>query len=503
MCGLAGIIGTADKSKIQRMLEKIQHRGPDESGIFADENITLGHNRLTIIDLYHGRQPIKNEDGRYWLIYNGEIYNYQLLRKDLKNHIFSTDTDSEVIIHLYEELGKNCINYIDGMFALAIYDSKKKTIFIARDPLGIKPLYYGKTKEGYFAFASEIKALQEVTDDINEFPNGYIYTTENGFERYYSIPQDPMHFADVDNIINGLRLRLEDSVRKRLIADVPVGVFLSGGLDSSLIAAIAAKYKNPLHSFAVGVEGSNDLKNARVVADYVGTIHHEFIYTEEDIKKVLPKVIYHLESCDPALVRSAVATYFVSKLASNYVKVILSGEGADELFSGYHYLKNYTNPWKLQSELKYITRNLHNTNLQRVDRMTMAHSIEGRVPFLDIEVLRYAFKITPSFKINGREKTEKWILRKLAENYLPESIVWRRKEKFAIGTGTSEILNKIAESEISDAEYIKNRFLPNGFEIKSKEELYYFKILKRFFNVDSFIKDMGRSRSLNDNQIYA
>jgi len=503
LCGIAGIFHGNETNRVKMMLEKIVHRGPDDHGVFSDSNITLGHNRLTIIDLYSGRQPMKNEDGRYWMIFNGEIYNYKSLRSELKNHNFATNTDSEVIIHLYEELKEDCVNYLDGMFSLVIYDSIEKTIFMARDPLGIKPLYYGYTEEGYLAFASEIKALQVVTDDINEFPNGQTYTTKNGFSKYFSIEQDPINIKNADDIVNGLRLRLEDSVRKRLVADVPVGVFLSGGLDSSLIAAIAAKYKKNLNSFAVGMEGSNDIKNARIVADYIGTIHHELIYTEDDIKKILPKVIYYLESCDPALVRSAVATYFVSKLASKYVKVVLSGEGADELFGGYHYLKNYSNNWEMHTELRSITGNLHNSNLQRVDRMTMANSIEGRVPFLDTEMIHYAFKIKPSYKISEKDKTEKWILRKTAEEYLPDSIVWRRKEKFSIGTGTNEVLNSLAESEISDRYFVKNKKLANGFEIKSKEEMYYYNILKEQFAVDAFINEMGRSRSLDDFQIYA
>ncbi|MGB9678682.1 MAG: asparagine synthase B [Thermoanaerobacteraceae bacterium] len=498
MAGIA-LINRKDQHKnIEKMLDKIKHRGPDAKEIFVNNKISIGY--ISIKD--ENSRIFKDENDRYICIFDGEIYNYDSLLKGLQNHNFATELNGEIILHLYEEIGPECVKYLDGIFSFIIYDTRENNLFIARDPLGIKPLYYGKTEKGDFVFASEIKALIEITEDINEFPNGYFYTTEKGFEKYYVFPQDPIDYLDTEGIIEGLRLRLEDSVKKR-IDNKDIGVFLSGGLDSSLIASIASKYKKPLISFAVGVHGSNDLKNASLVADYLGFNHIEFAYTEKDIKQILPTVIYHLESCDPALVRSAVATYFASKLASNYVNTVFSGEGADELFAGYHYLKRYKTPWDLHYELKFITNSMHNTNFQRVDRMTMSNSINARVPFLDYEVIRYAFKIIPSIKIRGKDKTEKWVLRKLSESYLPKEIVWRKKEKFSIGSGTAFILENIAEEEISDKEFLMNRRQKNGFEIKSKEELYYFKILNSFFNTDAFLKSMGRSRSLWDNQIYA
>jgi len=493
LAGLAFIIGEKDVQKIGQMIEKIRHRGVDHSEIFIKDNASFG------CCWKEGEKALfESEDGRYICLFDGEIYNADALKMELTGHeIHSLE---EVLLHLYEEVGEECVKFLEGNFVFAVYDSLKNAVFVARDPLGIKPLYYGKIGNG-LAFASEIKALQQITEDINEFPNGYFYNGKE-FMKYFSIPQDPFEFSSAKEIVEGLRLRLEDSVKKRL-TDENIGLFISGGLDSSLVAAIATKYRSNMFSFAVGVEDSPDIRNSRLVAEYLKTCHKEFIYTEKDIKEVLPKVIYHLESCDPALVRSAVANYFASKLASEYVDVVFSGEGADELFAGYHYLKNYEDPWELHKELKYITSSVHNTNSQRLDRMGMAFSLKVRVPFLDLEVLRYAFRIRPSLKIRGKDKTEKWILRKLAEDYLPSSIVWRKKEKFSIGSGTAYVLKRIAESQIKDTEYLRNRVLPNGFEIKSKEEMYYFKILKEFFNVEDFIEKMGRSRSLNDNQIYA
>ncbi len=505
MCGIAGIWGDPDNSILDSMLEKISHRGPDGQGKTVKDNYSLGHNRLSIIDVEGGDQPITNEDGRLELIFNGEIYNYLDLKKDLGHHDFKTASDSEVILHLFEEEGRDVVKRLDGMFAFAICDNDD--LFIARDPLGIKPLYYGKDDDALY-FSSEIKSLIKATDDINEFPAGHYFRSGQGFKKYYSLPELPEEFSvDIEKSISRIRAKLEEAVKKRLMSDVPLGVFLSGGLDSSMISAIARKNTfGTLHSFAVGTPESPDIIHSQEIARHLGTTHHVFKYNKQEIIRILPEVIYHLESFDPALVRSAIPTFFVSRLASQHVKVVLSGEGADELFGGYHYLKElYNSNNAIHQELNNITNSLHNTNLQRADRITMANSIEGRVPFLDIDLVEEAMKISPELKLYDHASNgsfiEKWILRKVSEEYLPHDFIWRRKEKFSIGSGTAAILEEYADEFISGSEYQHSLAEFNG-EIKSKEELLYYKIFKQLYEEPNIFKTVGRSRSLNPGQIY-
>lgn len=503
MCGLAGVFGASNRPLIQEMLDIMQHRGPDGQGIYEGEKACLGHNRLTTIHLDGGSQPLSDETGRYHIAYDGEVYNFRQLKERMgSRHRWKTGSGAEVILRLYQDEGPDMVHHLDGMFALVIYDSHQNQVFMARDPLGIKPLYYGYDAAGNLYVASEIKALLKATDDVREFPNGHIYDSVHGLRPYFRLepPLEPL--GDPAEALPHLRASLDAAVQKRLMADVPLGVFLSGGLDSSLIAAMVRRYQSPLKSFAVGTEGCSDLAAAQQVARYLGTDHHTVIITPQDIQQALPTVIYTLESFDPALVRSAVATYFVAQLASQHVKVVLSGEGADELFAGYDYLKDLR-PGDLEKELLYITNALHNTNLQRVDRMTLRHSLEARVPFLDLQVVRTALKLAPSLKLRGQEKVEKWILRKLAEEYLPHTIVWRSKEKFALGTGTAHVLREWASSQVTDGDFARHRRLPNGFEIKSKEELFYYRIFKEHFGYDKIVQGMGRSRSLDPKQRYA
>lgn len=519
MCGFAGMVGKPQEGLIDSMLEVMRHRGPDDRGKASNATAVIGHNRLSIIDLAGGKQPITNESGDLTLVANGEIYNFRSLKQGLRGHRWKTGSDSEVILHLYEEVGPDCVRRLDGMFVFAILG--RGSFFLARDPLGIKPLYYGLDESGNFCFASEIKGLVRVTRHVHEFPPGHFYHSAKGFVRYYRVPGGTQERTDVEGILNDLALELEAAVEKRLMADVPVGVFLSGGLDSSLIAAIASKKcGGRLKSFAVGTEGSSDLLWARRAADYLGTDHHELVYRRDQIIDLLDTTIYNLESFDPALVRSAVPTFLVSRLARQHVTVVLSGEGADELFAGYHYLKRFRTPLDLHRELHRITSALHNTNLQRLDRQTMANSIEGRVPFLDVRMVRLAMNISPKIKMGpdsevaarweGRtgwsnppgRAVEKWLLRNLAERYLPTEVAWRKKEKFAIGTGTGEILENYAEKKISDEEYRFERITPEGHEIKSKEELLYYRIFRKYYGYESVVREMGRSRSLNPEQMY-
>ena len=424
---------------------------------------------------------------------NGEIYNHLTLRSELRQHRFRTSSDTEAILHLFEEEGKEAVSKLDGMFAFVIYDGSD--ILAARDPLGIKPLYYAQ-KDGCIFFASEIKALQGVVDGIQEFPAGHYYSSKEGLVRYYRLPQTVEWNDNVAEICSGLRDRLSRAIEKRWMADVPVGCFLSGGFDSSLICAVSKQNFDHLDTFSVGLgDDAPDLPHARKVAEFLGTVHHEYVYTVDEVLEVLPDVIYHLESFDPPLVRSAIPCYFVSKLARNYVKVVLTGEGADEVFAGYHYFKRFSDKKDVQQEALRILNGLHNMNLQRVDRSTMAHSIEGRVPFLDIDFVEYAMSINPELKMAGKgKKIEKWLLRQAFAGYLPDEITWRPKMEFAAGSGSEELITHLVEDEISDAEFNRETEKLKDINITSKEELYYFRIFHNFFGNAVDLEAIGRWR---------
>lgn len=495
MCGIIGAYGE-QLGLVDSGLSLLKHRGPNGSDIHAMPRGVLGHTRLAIMDVEGGHQPMSNPDASRWLVHNGEIYNHRALRQQHRDYPFKTQSDSEVILALYERYGPDCVRMLDGMFAIAILDHDG--LFLARDPLGIKPLYYGWRGDTLY-FASEIKALQGVVDDVIEFPPGTWYSTRHGFVQYYDVralaEQPPQ--ADAPSL-DSVRECLKEAVRKRLMSDVPLGVFLSGGLDSSIIAACVADALPHVHSFAVGMEGSEDLARARQMAKMLGTQHHEYVYTVSEMVDVLPEVIYYLESFDPALVRSAVANYFLARLASEYVTVVLSGEGADELYSGYSYLKAIPTPEALHQELVEITSELHNRNLQRLDRITMAHGLEGRVPFLDVAFIEQAFSVPISQKLYGEARIEKWALRKAFEPVLPAEIAWRKKEKFSKGAGSAHVFAQLANAEIAEAEFAAEtrRILDEtGCAVKSKEELYYYRIFRDHFK-PSVTRLVGRSRSL-------
>jgi len=491
MCGIVGIYGEIKEPLLESMLKKIKHRGPDDEGTFFDGNVALGQVRLSIIDVEGGKQPIFSEDRSKCIVFNGEIYNYKELKGCLKkNHVFSTKTDTEIILHLYEDLGVNCVDKLDGMFTFIIYDKTEKNIFVARDRLGIKPLYCGTGKNTLF-FSSEIKALSHC-DKISAFPPGHYYTSGGGFVRYYSLPEYLFSGEGADIVPKKINEFLSKAVAKRLVSDVPVGVFLSGGLDSSVIAAIMKKENPVLHSFSVGMENSRDLDFAKEVAGYLDLKHHEYIYSRNDIMEVLPEVIYHLESFDAPLVRSAVPCFFVSQLAKKHgIKVVLTGEGADELFSGYHYLKEFNDNKKLFDELVRITYGLHSTNLQRVDRLTMANSVEARVPFLDIDFLTYVFSIPTELKLSSEYGQEKWLVRKAFQGYLPESVISRPKQKFSEGAGSINIMKDIAESLISDEEFEREKQITKDFQARTKEELYYYRIFHKYYPNPSVLDCIG------------
>jgi asparagine synthase (glutamine-hydrolysing) len=496
MCGIIAIYGRNARRwepLLDTMLRKLSHRGPDDRDTYVDGKIAMGQTRLSIVDVAGGRQPIFSEDGHKCVICNGEIYNYLSLRDGLRQHYFRTNSDSEVIIHLIEEEGFDSVSRLDGMFAFVFYDGED--ILVARDPLGIKPLYQG-WKNGCLFFASEFKVLDGVVDRVQEFPPGYYYSSKHGLVQYYHLPQVIDWEDDIPGITDRLREMLSEAVQKRWMSDVPLGCFLSGGLDSSLISAISRQHFDHLDTFSVGLEGNAiDLEYARKVADFLGTDHHEYTYTKEEVLAALPDVIYHLESFDPALVRSAIPCYFVSRLASDYVKVILTGEGSDEAFAGYHYMKRFKDDEDVYKETVRILTGLHNMNLQRVDRATMAQSIEGRVPFLDIDFVEYVMSINPRLKQAGkRSRIEKWLLRQAFSGYLPDEILWRPKAEFAAGCGSERLITDLAQTEISDAEFEKEKELSRDIEICSKEELYYLRIFRRFFNTDGDVEAIGRWR---------
>ncbi len=501
MCGIAGCIGKQDKTTVDRMLDALPHRGPNDRGMHTYGDMVFGHTRLSIVDVAMGHQPILANGGSTGVICNGEIYNFRALRKKLMpQYQFKTKSDSEVILQLYQEKGPECVKDLDGMFAFALFD--KEDYMLARDPIGIKPLYYGFMGENMY-FSSELGAMSLAgLDTVHEFPAGHYYTPSDGFVRYYDVPavRDD-RLTDIEKTTRLIRKTFIESVKKRLLADpeVPVGSFCSGGLDSSLVAAIAADEIPNLHTFVVGMQDDNgdvsdDVKAARIAAKHIGSAHHELLFTEDEYYEALPIVIKKLESYDPSLVRCAVPCYFTCKLAADYVTVVLTGEGADELFTGYHYMKHFPTD-KLNLEARRCIGNLHNINLQRADRMGMLFSLELRVPFLDVAMIDLAMKIPPELKIrehNGA-KIEKWIFRKAFEGtgYLPDEILWRYKVQYTQGAGCESLGEKLANKQISQEEFEKIKAENPQATINSREAAYYYKIFREFHPQDSILGSIG------------
>lgn len=438
------------------MIRKIAHRGPDAVQVsrLPGAPVIMAHCRLSIIGPEDGAQPIHQTDDL--LVANGEIYNHRDIRAILGESAFETASDSETILHLFRSGESRWISRLDGMFAFVL--ATRSRIIAARDPLGIKPLYVARIGEG-FAFASELKAFDGMPiDSVEAIPPGTLYDSVDGWRQWYRTPQgaaEPEADLDVERTARELRLVLEEAVAKWMVADVEVGSFLSGGLDSSIIAAVAQKIravegKGPLKTFSVGTEGSPDLAAARKVADHIGSDHYEYAFTAEDLVENLPHVIYHLESADVDLVRSAIPTLFAARLAREQVKAVLTGEGADELFAGYSYHHAYVDkPRALADELTRSLGTMHNINLQRVDRVTMAESLEARTPFLDRDLIDFAQSIPATLKLkrtdpDGAEltgpTTEKWILRKACADLLPDDLTWRKKAQFDEGSGTVSAL---------------------------------------------------------------
>lgn len=450
MCGFVCLWKIDDLSLARRMVGKIAHRGPDDVQVSHAPNVpaTMAHCRLSIIGPADGRQPIYSDENI--LVANGEIYNYADLRSILGESAFETHSDSETILHLFRSNRLRWINKLDGMFAFVLATPER--IIAARDPLGIKPLFMAPIGGG-LVFASELKAFDGLgLNAVDRIDPGAMFDSVDGFREWYRIPQGAADLdadEDPEPIWRELRLVLEEAVRKWMVADVEVGSFLSGGLDSSVIAALAARFKDaPLKTFSVGMEGSPDLAAARAVASHIGSDHSELVFSSEDLIAALPHVIYHLESADIDLVRSALPTHFATGLARRHVKAVLTGEGADELFAGYTYHHSYARkPRALADELTRSLGAMHNINLQRVDRITMAQGLEARTPFLDRDLIDFAQSIPASLKMKivdevSGETTEKWILRKACEDLLPTDLLWRKKAQFDEGSGTVGALEK-------------------------------------------------------------
>jgi len=490
MCGIATIRGRTAPDTVRTILESLDHRGPDGRGYHLHEAVppaTLGHTRLAIIDPDGGGQPLIDPASGTSLVCNGMIYNDRALRAELAHHAYLTASDSESVLRGFLEWGMDVVRRLDGMFAFVLIGADGHA-FAARDPLGIKPLYWGRVGDD-LAFASEIKALARVTTDVHEFPPGCAWDSRNGLRRYHDVPESAVTLTDEGEAIDRTRDTLEAAVVKRLRSDVPLGAFLSGGLDSSVIAAIARHHVDELHTFAVGLAGSSDLVAARCVARHLDTVHHEYVIEPDEVLEALPGVLHHLESHDRDLVRSAVPSWFVARLAAERVKVVLTGEGADELFAGYGYHAGYTDDAALQAETRRSLQSMHDINLQRVDRMTMAHGLEARVPFLDTAMLDLAMRVPARLKrrAGAPDNGSKWVLRKAFEDWLPEEIVWRDKLQFDEGSGFADHLSGHAEAQA------KAGRLPEAVrEGRTREEALYRRIQSQALPSGSPVPDMTR-----------
>lgn len=489
MCGILAIIGKGkDEQLVKQLSKRMTHRGPDESDIHVTENgHILSHERLSIIDLHSGKQPIKGTNSAY-MVHNGEIYNHQELREGiLKEHTFKTKSDSEVIVHLYEEFKYDFLHLLDGDFAFVVVDGDD---FIAgRDPLGVKPLYYGLDERGRTYFASEMKPIADQCKSFSTFPPGHYYTPQTGFVKYYKPEYEDYTKATKELDLTEIREALTEATRKRLMSDVPIGVLLSGGLDSSLTSSIAARLLKEkgkeLHSFSIGLDAdAPDAKAARKVAEFLGTKHHEIHFTIEQGIEILDKLIWHLETYDVTSIRASTPMYFLSKAITDLgIKVVLSGEGADEIFGGYLYFRNAPSTVDFQKETIERVQKLFTADLLRADKSTMAHGLEARVPFLDKEFLDVAMTI------KGEEKQpktydgkEKYILRKAFDTpdnpYLPDEVLWRQKEQFSDGVGYNWIdqLIEYCSSQVTD-EQLESAAAQFPYNTPTTKEAYFYRTI--------------------------
>ena len=488
MCGIFGVLdidvdpASAAGGDLRRlalsMAKKLRHRGPDWSGIYADEHAILAHERLSIVDVENGAQPLVDTTTGAVLAVNGEIYNHQDLRRQLNRpHDFQTKSDCEVILYLYDELSpKDFLNRMNGIFGFVLYDPRRNAFLVARDPIGVIPLYAGWDRLGRMYVASEMKALVGHCERIREVPPGSYYLSteaEREFQRYYEPKwMEPGFYPTNPYDPAVLREALEAAVHRQLMCDVPYGVLISGGVDSSIVSSIAARFRDKrveegdqspswwprIHSFAVGLEGAPDLGPARKVADHIGAIHHEIHFTVQEGLDALSDVIYHLETFDVTSIRASTPMYLMMrKIRAMGIKMILSGEGADEIFGGYLYFHKAPNGRELHDETVRKLQRLHLYDCLRANKASAAWGVEARVPFLDREFLDVAMMMDPAMKLPRSaplaKPMEKYVLRKAFDGSIPDEVLWRQKEQFSDGVGYSWIngLKAFAEQEITDA----------------------------------------------------
>ena len=493
------------RSQVLEMAKKIRHRGPDWSGIYSDDKVIMAHERLAIVDPASGQQPLFSEDKNLILAANGEIYNHREIREQFEgSYNFQTASDCEIILALYKEKGIDFIDEMNGIFGFAIYDVEKDEYFIARDHMGIIPLYIGWDQNGNFYVASELKALEGVCSKIELFPPGHYMSSKDGeFVKWYQ-----REWTDYDAVkenetsIAEVKKALEEAVHRQLMSDVPYGVLLSGGLDSSVTSAIAKKYAQKriesddksdawypqLHSFSVGLEGSPDLAAAKKVADYIGTIHHEIKFTIQEGLDAIKDVIYNIETYDITTIRSSTPMYLMARVIKSMgIKMVLSGEGADEIFGGYLYFHKAPNAEEFHEETVRKLDKLHMYDCLRANKSLMAWGIEGRVPFLDKEFIDVAMRINPKDKMINGERMEKWVIRKAFEDMLPESVAWRQKEQFSDGVGYDWIdrLKEVVEQEVTDEQLANAKFRFPIQTPQNKEEFYYRAIFDEHFPSDA------------------
>ena len=508
MCGIVCAFDIKQSSQtlrpqVLKMSKRIRHRGPDWSGVYSNDKAILAHERLSIVDPESGKQPLFSKDGKLVLAVNGEIYNHQEIRKQFEGkYEFLTKSDCEVILALYREKGAAFLEDLNGIFAFALYDIEKDIFLVGRDHIGIIPLYQGWDNDGTYYVASELKALEGYCTKIEEFlPGQYLYSPDGKVTQWYD--RDWMSFdavKDNESSIQELHDALEAAVERQLMSDVPYGVLLSGGLDSSIISAVAKKLSGKriesgnkeeawwpqLHSFAVGLEGSPDLAAARLVADHIGTIHHEIHFTVQEGLDAVRDVIYHVETYDVTTIRASTPMYLLSRVIKSMgVKMVLSGEGADEIFGGYLYFHKAPSAVEFHKETVRKLDKLHLYDCLRANKSLASWGVEGRVPFLDKEFMDVAMRLNPKDKMCGisNGKMEKWILRKAFESYLPESVAWRQKEQFSDGVGYNWIdsLKALTTEMVTDEQMAKvNETYPINPPM-NKEEYYYRTIFTDYF----------------------
>ena len=521
MCGIVGIFNISSepeqlRSQVLTMSRRIRHRGPDWSGIYVGKTAILAHERLSIVDPASGGQPLKSPDGKLILSVNGEIYNHRAIRNGIcKDYPFQTGSDCEVILALYQKKGIDFLEDLNGIFAFALYDEENDRFLIARDSIGVIPLYMGSDDAGRIYVASELKALEGFCSEYKPFLPGHYYDSRSGrMERWYK-----RDWEQYDNVkdngadIAELREALCQSVQRQLMSDVPYGVLLSGGLDSSIVSAVAKRYAArrvetdntreawwpQLHSFAVGLKGAPDLEAARKVADYIGTVHHEINFAIQEGLDALRDVIYYIETYDVTTVRASTPMYLLARVIKSMgIKMVLSGEGADEIFGGYLYFHKAPNAQAFHEECVRKISKLHLYDCLRANKSLSAWGVEGRVPFLDKEFMDVAMRINPEAKMAKNGKMEKWVLRKAFEDMLPESVAWRQKEQFSDGVGYSwiDVLKQITSERVSDEEmaHAAERFPINP--PMNKEEYYYRSIFESHFPSASAARSVPSERSV-------